>query len=82
MPCNTLLMISTWALASLTASPLFAHAGHGHSSAQGNSLWHYVSEPQHAWAFVAVIVVAVAAAMFSRLSRRSALSRRTSEPDA
>lgn len=64
-------------LAALTSvfsgSALFAHEGHGHTApGQGSTLWHYVTEPQHAWVFVALVVVAAAAALY-RWSQRTAV---------
>lgn len=51
---------------------LFAHEGHGHTApGQGNALWHYVTEPQHAWVFAALVVVAAAAALY-RWSQQNA----------
>ncbi len=48
---------------------LFAHEGHGHSVAgDGNTLWHYVSEPQHAWVFAALVVVVIVAVLLRKSS--------------
>ncbi|TWT65196.1 hypothetical protein [Allorhodopirellula solitaria] len=67
-------ILSATLLSIASATLVMAHEGHGHSAAgQGNSLWHYVTEPQHAWAYVAVIVVATAAMLF-RWSQRNANS--------
>lgn len=56
----------------LPGTLLFAHEGHGHSAAgQGSTLWHYLTEPQHAWVFAALVVVAAAAALY-KWSQRSA----------
>ncbi len=51
-------------LSVLPSTLLFAHEGHGHTEAgQGNSLWHYITEPQHAWVFAALVVAAAVLAL-------------------
>lgn len=58
----------------LSVSVLYAHEGHGHTAAgQGSTLWHYLTEPQHAWVFVALVVVAAAAGLY-RWSQRTAVT--------
>ncbi|TWU10010.1 hypothetical protein [Allorhodopirellula heiligendammensis] len=61
-------------LSVLPATVLFAHEGHGHTApGQGNSLWHYVTEPQHAWVLTALVVVAAAVALY-RWSQRNVIA--------
>lgn len=61
-------------LSVLPATRLVAHEGHGHTApGQGNSLWHYLTEPQHAWVFAALVVVAAAAALY-RWTQRNAVN--------
>lgn len=61
-------------LSVLPPTLLVAHEGHGHTApGQGNSLWHYLTEPQHAWVFAALVVVAAAAALY-RWTQRSAVN--------
>lgn len=51
------------------------HEGHGHTPpGQGNSLWHYLSEPQHAWVFAAVLTVSVAMVLFYKLQKQTQTS--------
>lgn len=53
-------LIAVVALTFLLSGNVLAHGGHGHSDpGQGISLWHYVTEPQHAWAFFAVFLFGV-----------------------
>jgi hypothetical protein len=55
--------------AHLSKISLFAHEGHGHTvTGDGNTLWHYVTEPQHAWVFAVLVVVAIAAVLIRKSS--------------
>lgn len=61
-------------LSVLPGTLLFAHEGHGHTApGQGSALWHYLTEPQHAWVFVSLVVVAAAGALY-RWSQRTAVA--------
>ncbi|WP_146582205.1 hypothetical protein [Neorhodopirellula pilleata] len=51
---------------------VMGHEGHGHTPpGQGNSLWHYLSEPTHAWVFAAVITVSVGMVLFHKLQKQT-----------
>ncbi|MCM2373339.1 hypothetical protein [Aporhodopirellula aestuarii] len=63
-------LLMTTALAILPATLVMAHKGHGHGAAsQGNSFWHYLTEPQHAWVFAALVVLSVAVIGYRWLER-------------
>lgn len=66
-------LLMTTALAILPATLVMAHEGHGHGAAgQGNGFWHYLTEPQHAWVFVALVVVSAAVVGYRWLERTEA----------
>lgn len=56
----------------LSTGMAMAHEGHGHTaSGQGNSVWHYLTEPQHAWVFAAVVTVGVGVMLFGSLQKQT-----------
>ena len=69
-----MLMLTAVALLALNPA-LSAHAGHG--TTDGNSFFHYLVEPQHAW-FTAALLVTVTALIVavSRARRRCPRCRR------
>ncbi len=53
------------AMLSIYGSSVFAHEGHGHGHASGNSPTHYLTEPMHLMQFAAIAVAVFAIGWFA-----------------